>query len=112
MVQKVEIITGDGIKLVGNHYKFKKGSPGISLFHMMPAAKESFDNFARKLNEAGMGVVAIDLRGHGKSQDGPEGYKSFKDEEHQRSIDDIRAAVDFQRKEVHNPLLCLIVRRH
>ena len=96
--------TSDGITIAGNHYKIPLESPGISLFHMMPATKESYGDFAKKLNDAGLGALAIDLRGHANSEGGPNGFNEFSDEQHQESIKDVIAAVEFQKNEGHSPL--------
>ena len=103
-MNKITLQTTDNIKIIGNHFSVKLPSPGISLFHMMPAAKDSFNLFSKKLQQSGTGVLAIDLRGHGESQGGPEGYKKFTDQQHQNSINDVKAAIDFQEKEGHSPL--------
>ena len=62
---------------------------------MMPANKSSWRVFAPKLSERGLHVLAIDLRGHGSSGGGPDGYLQFTDQEHEESVLDIAVAVDF-----------------
>ncbi|TSC99120.1 MAG: Alpha/beta hydrolase fold protein [Parcubacteria group bacterium Greene1014_15] len=62
---------------------------------MMPTTKSSWHSFAPLLVKEGYHVLAIDLRGHGESDDGPDGYQQFTDQEHEESIRDIVAAVDF-----------------
>jgi len=103
-VEAITLKTSDNITIVGDHYKGPEGSPGILLLHMMPSDRKSWADFANKLNEAGIGALAIDLRGHGESDGGPGGYKVFSDEEHGKSIEDVRAGFDFQKQEGHNPL--------
>ena len=103
-MNKITLLTKDHVKIVGNHFPVSTPSPGISLFHMMPAAKESYNLFAIKLQQAGVGVLTIDLRGHGESAQGPNNYKTFTDQQHQSSIGDVKASVDFQEKEGHSPL--------
>lgn len=100
----INLKTSDRVKIAGAHYKMPAGSPGILLLHMMAATRDSWQGFAGKLNEAGIGALAIDLRGHGESDGGPEGYKSFSDGEHQKSIEDVRAGIAFQKAEPHEPL--------
>lgn len=106
-MERIQLKTADNIIIVGNHYKAEKGSPSALLLHMMPATKESWDEFAKKLRKEGFGCVAIDLRGHGESEGGPEGYRSFSDEEHKASILDARAGIDFQKNEGHSPLFVI-----
>ncbi|HLC52390.1 MAG TPA: alpha/beta fold hydrolase [Candidatus Nanoarchaeia archaeon] len=101
-MEKITLQTSDNLKIVGNHFKVPKPNPGISLFHMMPASKESYSLFAEQLNKAGIGVLSIDLRGHGESAGG--NYQNFTDEQHQSSIHDVEAAVSFQEQEGHSPL--------
>lgn len=102
MTEKITLITSDKVRISGNHFQVPIPSPGISLFHMMPATKESFSNFTKKLNANKIGVLAIDLRGHGESAGG--NFLSFTDQQHQASIEDVRTAIHFQEKEGHSPL--------
>jgi pimeloyl-ACP methyl ester carboxylesterase len=62
---------------------------------MMPATKSSWRGFVPLLVQKGYHVLAIDLRGHGESDGGPDGYQQFSDQEHEGSIRDIEGAVDF-----------------
>ena len=101
-MEKISLTTSDNVKIVGNHFKAPEGSPGILLLHMMPAVKESYNQFAEELLNAGIGVLAIDLRGHGESGGG--NYQEFTEEQHQASIEDVKAAIEFQKKEGHSPL--------
>lgn len=94
--------TNDGMEIAGHYYaqfdrkkEDKKNIPSVLLLHMMPVTKESWRDFAKKLHGAGFEVLAIDLRGHGESSGGPEGYKSFSDEQHQASVYDIGGAIQF-----------------
>lgn len=93
-MEKISFITLDSVKIAADYYP-ASGQKAMVLLHMMPAAKESWQDFANRLAEAGIASIAIDLRGHGESQGGPDGYKSFSDEEHQSSINDVAAAVEF-----------------
>ena len=100
----IELTTADNVKIKADHYKIDLPSPGISLFHMMPATKRTWRWLAEKINDAGIGVLAIDLRGHGVSEGGPEGYLEFTKEEHAKYFEDVKAAVAYQKKEGHSPL--------
>lgn len=102
MFEKITIMTSDRVKISGHHFKVPVPNPCISLFHMMPATKESFSSLAKKLSFNKMGVLAIDLRGHGESSGG--NYLEFTDEQHQTSILDVRAAVNLQESEGYSPL--------
>jgi dienelactone hydrolase len=101
-MEKISLTTSDGVKIIGNHFKAPKGSPGILLLHMMPAVKESYNKFAEELFNAGIGVLAIDFRGHGESEGG--NYQEFSEQQHQASIEDVKAAIEFQKKEGHSQL--------
>lgn len=96
MSQKVNLKTKDGVNIAGDFYSVANANaPAVVLLHMMPATKESWRDFAEKLNKNGFQALAIDLRGHGESDGGPNGFQKFSDSEHQASIKDADAAVDF-----------------
>lgn len=88
--------TKDGITIAADYYPSTIQN-GMLLLHMMPSNRFSWRPFAVKLQENGFHVLAIDLRGHGESTGGPDGYRTFSDSEHQKSIFDVEAAVDFLR---------------
>lgn len=94
MSERVEFATKDGTKIIGDYYSVK--SPrGVLLLHMMPADRKSWVEFAGKLQKAGFQALAIDLRGHGESEGGPNGYRNFSDSEHQASRLDVEAGAEF-----------------
>lgn len=107
--EKIKLKTSDDYEIAGDLYavaasdialpsqggRAEKNSPAIVLSHMLPAAKESWKDFAKKLNNAGFHCLAIDLRGHGESQDGPIGSREYSDQQHQSSIKDVEAAAGF-----------------
>ena len=109
-MEKVSLTTKDGVSVVADYYAPREQSPnGVLLVHMMPATRVSWHTFAPELEERGYHVLAIDLRGHGESTGGPEGYKQFTDEEHQKSIIDLEAAAEFlAKKGVDNKHLSLV----
>lgn len=94
MAQKITLTTSDGKTIIGD-YAGKSGQPAVLMLHMMPATRSSWREFSEKLNTSGFQTLAIDLRGHGESSGGPEGWKRFSDEEHQASIHDVEAGMDF-----------------
>lgn len=113
MAERVSFLTDDGVKIVGDYYAGKPGGPAALLLHMMPATRSSWRKFADHLTAAGFSqVLAIDLRGHGESteRNGETlDYKDFSDREHQASIRDVEAAVNWfiTRKNVSMPRLIL-----
>jgi dienelactone hydrolase len=98
-MEEITFKTEDGVEISGNYFEpGKEHSPGFLLLHMMPSTKESWNSFAALLQENGFAVLAIDLRGHGKSIDkngSKLDYKEFKDPEHRESMKDIAAAKEF-----------------
>ncbi len=95
MAERVDFQTQDGVNIVADYYPAQDSSRGIILLHMMPATRESWNDFAAKLQGAGFHALAIDLRGHGESGGGS--YQNFSDEQHQASIRDLEAAAKFLR---------------
>ena len=59
--------TSDSINLCYEWRSVKNPKGYLVLLHMMPATKESWDTFAKKMQREGYASVAIDLRGHGES---------------------------------------------
>lgn len=97
-MERVEFKTKDNVAIVGDYYPPKEASRrGLLLLHMMPADRASWRTFAGKMQARNFHVLAIDLRGHGESQGGPDGYKNFSDSGHQASRRDVEAGVDFMR---------------
>lgn len=97
MDQSVRLTTQDGVSLAGTYVDVRSPHGWAVLVHMMPATKESFVPLAAALADAGYASLAIDLRGHGASDGGPEGYETFTDQDHQRSALDIDAAAAYVR---------------
>lgn len=106
MTEKIFLKTADGVKIAADLYPVaeqarygtgfvKKPIGWLILSHMMPATKESYENLAVKLQNIGYESIAIDLRGHGESDGGPEGFFEFSNTDHQKSIFDLEAAVDY-----------------
>jgi len=93
-VRSIKLKTADGVEIVGDYFSGVTDR-GVLLLHMMPETRESWDEFALMLQEHGYHVLTIDLRGHGESEKGPDGYKRFSDQDHQSSRLDVDAAVDF-----------------
>lgn len=98
-MEKITFKTRDGVTITGNFFKpQKKHAPVFLLLHMMPATKESWNEFAYIIQNNGYAALAIDLRGHGESTDRNGirlDYKEFKDEEHRNSMNDIASAKEF-----------------
>ena len=98
IMKKASFQTTDGVEIVANYWHGSEKA--VLLLHMMPATKESWNNFAAALNKENFSILAIDLRGHGEStqQDGNIlDYNRFSDEQHQESIKDVDAAVRYMK---------------
>lgn len=86
--------TLDSVLIRADYYP-GTSTKGAILLHMMPMTKSSWRDFAPFLVKEGYHVLAIDLRGHGESDGGPDGYRQFTDRQHEGSAHDIAAALDF-----------------
>lgn len=95
MKEKIFLITDDSVKIAADLYAVEKPVGWLVLSHMMPATKESYKNLAIELQNKGYESISIDLRGHGESDGGPDGFLDFSDLEHQKSILDLKSAVDY-----------------
>ncbi len=95
MREKIILKTSDGQEIVGNYLEVPNAKGAGLLLHMMPSTKESWEVFAEELVKARLSSLAIDLRGHGKSSGGPDGFMQFSDKEHQESILDTRTGIEF-----------------
>jgi len=102
-VQEITIETPDGVRLAGTYAAGPAGGPAALLLHMMPAAKESWSEFAAVLARRGFATLAIDLRGHGRSTRGTGGrtldYRLFTEREHQAKTIDVEAAAAWLERE-------------
>lgn len=98
-MEKITFKTRDGVTITGNYFKpQRKQAPVFLLLHMMPATRESWNEFASIIQKNGYAALAIDMRGHGESTDRNGvmlDYKEFKDEEHRSSMNDIASAREF-----------------
>lgn len=83
MMEKVSIITEDGITIAGIFEAGLRPTGAVLLLHMMPATKESWIPLMDALAERGLSSLAIDFRGHGESG----GVR----EDHQKKILDAEA---------------------
>lgn len=55
----------------------KKGKAVALLVHGVGSSKSEWRTLTPKLRELGLGILAIDLRGHGEAEGGPLGYRAF-----------------------------------
>lgn len=97
--ETVTFLTDDTVEIAAEYWP--GGEQAVLLVHMMPATKESWYLVASRLAELGMTSLAIDLRGHGDSEEGPNGFQNFTDKEHQASIKDLQAAAAWLAEKGH-----------
>jgi alpha-beta hydrolase superfamily lysophospholipase len=69
--QRITLRTDDGVMLAGTWYEpAERPAPAVILVHMLNRSRREWDAAARHLASAGIGALAIDLRGHGESGGG------------------------------------------
>jgi alpha-beta hydrolase superfamily lysophospholipase len=94
--EKISFVTDDGVNIKGLFLRPAGDAVGVAvLLHMMPATKESWLPLMSRLAALGVASLAIDLRGHGESVEGPDGrldYKLFEEKDHRAKIHDVEAA--------------------
>ncbi|MHB2026160.1 MAG: alpha/beta hydrolase [Elusimicrobiota bacterium] len=71
----VSFKTVDGWTIKGRWQPAKRGRMTLVLIHGTGRSKEIWDLFAKRLNASGYGTMAMDLRGHGESDIGPDGLE-------------------------------------
>lgn len=65
--RNVSWTAADGTSLAGTLYETGRQGPGVVLVHMLGRSKDEWAAVAARLQEAGITVLALDLRGHGNS---------------------------------------------
>ena len=102
MAERIALTTADGVNLIGTWSHAPTVHGAAVLLHAMPETRASWITLQAVLAKHEIASLAIDLRGHGESIQTVEGekldYRSFTDEEHQGSLWDVMAAVEWVRK--------------
>jgi alpha-beta hydrolase superfamily lysophospholipase len=90
--QRVTFRTDDGVTIAGTWYEpaYRPG-PAVVLVHMLQRSKRDWESMAPRLAAAGIGALAIDLRGHGDSSYANAGNGSG----YADMVQDVRAARRF-----------------
>lgn len=66
--RSVTFNSGDGTQLAATLYEpSSRPSPAVVLVHMLGRSKDDWQDVAERLEDAGIMVLALDLRGHGRS---------------------------------------------
>ena len=94
-MEKIVFKTTDNKSIHANLFRAENPKGWLLFIHMMPADRESWNEFAEEAQNVGYESLAIDLRGHGESDSGPNGYLNFSDAEHRASIADLEAGWEF-----------------
>lgn len=98
--EKVEIETEDEVEIAGQFWS--GGDDAVLLLHMMDATKENWLLLGMRLMGMDVSSLAIDLRGHGESDGGPQDYLEYDNSQHQAAIKDVEAAVEWIKNEGYN----------
>jgi len=112
-MDQIRFQTFDGVTIVGDWVAAPTTLGAALLLHMMPADRKSWLAFQQMLAERGIASLAIDLRGHGESTEGPGdsriNYKNFGEEEHQSSLNDATEAFDWIKRRGFEPSRIAVV---
>jgi Uncharacterized conserved protein len=66
-VRVVDLKAADGTLLKASYFAAATPGPGVLLLHQVNRQRAVWDDLARHLAEAGINVLALDMRGHGES---------------------------------------------
>lgn len=94
----VTLTTADEWIISGVYKAAQDDKPTLVLLHDLGKDRNSFASFADKLAEHGYGYLAIDLRGHGESQNKGGAYSFARegvDNEYNKSVRDVDIAVTY-----------------
>lgn len=89
--------TSDGWTLDAKYMPAQKDERTVLLLHGRGQSKEHWILLARYLKTAGLGYLAVDLRGHGDSLSGPQGnesWRKFRDTKRENDFEDMRFDID------------------
>ena len=113
----IRLKTDDKCELSAQYFppqRAKGKVPGVLLVHDQGAKSEDFLELADYLANKGLGVLLLDLRGHGASQDERFDWKKADDKQRKAiwalASKDLEAGADFlaKRKELHGSKLVLV----
>ncbi len=77
--QIVSVKTSDGWTLTADYRPPTRGGTVVVLAHGVASSRGEWTAFAQRLQDAGVGTLALDLRGHHDSIKGPKGQRDFLD---------------------------------
>lgn len=99
--ERVRLTASDGVGLVGT-LRLAPGAPAVLLVHQLGSTRAEWDPLVAALSEApGLTTLALDLRGHGESIEGPGGarldHTAFTQTQWAELVRDVRAGLEFLR---------------
>ncbi len=101
--QTIKFESAEKVEIVGTFYESPKAnSPAVLLIHQWGSSRQSYDEFAKRLQSKGFGVLAIDGRGFGESVKTTDGAKvgtDRGDETVKGMKADVNNAFDFLKKQ-------------
>ena len=101
--QRITFESADKVQIVGSFFPaMKPGSPAVLLLHQFASDRHAYDEFAKRLQAKGFGVLTIDGRGFGESVKTTEGKSvavSRSDEAVRGMRADVAAAFEFLAKQ-------------
>ena len=107
LTKDVVLRTLDGVSLGATLYPINQPNPpGLVLIHMLGSNRGAWKSFASRAQAGGYLCVAIDLRGHGDSQNARGtriSYKDFTTQDWLAALDDVETAKQALLKEGANP---------
>ncbi len=100
--ESVSFKTSDGWTISALYHPPRPGAETAVLIHGLGSSNNEWGGFAPKLWRLGLGTLAIDLRGHGKSLSGPHGAEGWQDfdlkDEWPKAVRDLLAAAAYLRR--------------
>ena len=97
--QKISFRTPDGWTIAALYLPPGKAGVVVVLAHGVGSSKSEWEALSERLAAAGLGTLAIDLRGHGDSRQGPTGARGYQDfdatGEWPRAVEDLNAAAQW-----------------
>lgn len=92
--QTIKFESADKVEIIGTFYESpKENSPAVLLLHQFGSNRKSYDDFAKRLQAKGFGVLAIDGRGFGESVKTTDG-KTVAPERTDETVKGMKADVD------------------
>ncbi len=65
--ERVTFTTDDGQAIVADFYPVEGDGPTVICLPMLGRSRSTYEPLARSLNDAGIQMLSLDLRGHGES---------------------------------------------